>query len=203
MENFMLNLIRQSAPDFTAEAVLADNKIVTDFKLSQYKGKYVVLLFYPLDFTFVCPTEILAFNEKLNDLKQRDTELIGISVDSVYTHLAWKKTPVSEGGIGNIGFTLVSDLKKEISSNYGVLIDGEIALRALFLIDKNGIIRHSVINDTPFGRSVNEAIRMIDALRHYDKYGKLCPADWQEGKDSMDGTTDGVIDYLSKYAGKK
>ncbi len=199
----MLNLIRQSAPDFTAEAVLADNQIVKDFKLSDYKGKYVLLLFYPLDFTFVCPTEILAFNEKLEDLKSRETELIGISVDSVYTHLAWKKTPVAEGGIGNIGFTLVSDLKKEIATNYGVLIDAEIALRALFLIDKQGIVRHSIINDTPFGRSVDEAIRMVDALRHYDKYGKLCPANWQEGKEDMEGSTDGVIDYLSKYAAQK
>lgn len=199
----MLNLIRQSAPDFTAEAVLSDNTIVNDFKLSNYKGKYVILLFYPLDFTFVCPTEILAFNEKLEEFKSRDTEVIGISVDSVYSHLAWKKTPVDEGGIGNIGFTLVSDLKKEIATNYGVLIDGEIALRALFMIDKKGIIRHCIINDTPFGRSVNEAIRMIDALRHYDKYGKLCPANWEEGKESMEGSTDGVIDYLSKYATKK
>jgi len=198
----MLNLIRQQAPDFLAEAVLADNTIKNDFKLSDYLGKYVILLFYPLDFTFVCPTEILAFNEKLEDFRLRDAELIGISVDSVYTHLAWKKTPINEGGIGNIGFTLVSDLKKEIARNYGVLIDEEIALRALFLIDKKGIIRHCIINDTPFGRSVHEAIRMVDALRHYDKYGKLCPADWEEGKESMEGSTDGVIDYLSKYATK-
>lgn len=199
----MLNLIRQLAPDFSAEAVLPDNTIINNFKLSEFKGKYVMLLFYPLDFTFVCPTEILAFNEKLDDLKSRDTELIGISVDSVYTHLAWKKTPINEGGIGNVNFTLVSDIKKEIATNYGVLINGEIALRALFLIDREGIVRHCVINDTPFGRSVNEAIRMIDALRHYDKFGKLCPADWQEGKESMVGSTDGVIDYLSKYAAHK
>jgi peroxiredoxin (alkyl hydroperoxide reductase subunit C) len=203
MENYMLSLIRQSAPDFSAEAVLADNTIVSNFKLSDFRGKYVILLFYPLDFTFVCPTEILAFNEKLEDFRSRDTELIGISVDSVYTHLAWKKTPVNEGGIGNIAFTLVSDLKKEIATNYGVLIDGEKALRALFLIDKEGIVRHCIINDTPYGRNVNEALRMVDALRHYDKYGKLCPANWEEGKESMEDSTDGVIDYLSKYASKK
>lgn len=169
----MAHLIRKQAPDFTTEAVLPNNTIINDLRLSSFKGKYVILLFYPLDFTFVCPTEILAFDEKLDELKQRETELIGISVDSVYTHLAWKKTAVSEGGIGNIGFTLVSDLKKEIATSYGVLLDGEIALRALFIIDKEGIVRHTLINDTPYGRCVNAAIRMIDTLRHYDKYGKL------------------------------
>ena len=199
----MSNLITKEAPEFIAEAVMPNNQIVKKFSLSSYRGKYVILFFYPLDFTFVCPTEILAFNEKLDEFKKRDTEIIGISVDSVYSHLAWKKTPIERGGIGKIGFPLISDLKKEISSRYGVLLDDEVALRALFLIDREGIIKHTVINDKALGRSVGEALRTLDALRHYDNYGNLCPANWEEGKESMVGTSEGVVDYLSKFAGKK
>lgn len=199
----MLGLVTKEAPDFTAKALMPNNEIINDFTLSSYRGKYVILFFYPLDFTFVCPTEILAFNEKVEDFEKRNAVLIGVSVDSIYSHLAWKKTSIEDGGIGNINFPLVSDLNKQISSNYNVLLNNEIALRATFLIDKNGIIRHAVINDTPFGRNVDETLRMLDALIHYDKYGKLCPANWNEGKESMVGSTDGVIDYLSKYARKK
>lgn len=198
----MLHLIKEMAPDFQAEALLPNNVIVTDYNISQFKGKYVYLFFYPLDFTFVCPTEILAFNEMVEEFKARDTELIGISVDSVYSHLAWKNTSLENGGIGNINFTLVSDLDKEISRNYGVLLGNSKALRASFLIDKSGVVRHTVVNDLPFGRSVKEAIRMVDALIHNDKYGKLCPANWEDGKESMNDGKQGVIDYLSKY-GKK
>lgn len=199
----MLGLVTKEAPDFTAKALMPNNEIINNFTLSSYRGKYVVLFFYPLDFTFVCPTEILAFNEKVEDFDKRNAVLIGVSVDSIYSHLAWKKTSIEDGGIGNINFPLVSDLNKQISSNYNVLLNNEIALRATFLIDKNGVIRHAVINDTPFGRNVDETLRMLDALIHYDKYGKLCPANWNEGKESMVGSTDGVIDYLSKYARKK
>lgn len=198
----MINLIAKEAPDFSAEAVLENNEITNNLTLASFRGKYVFLFFYPLDFTFVCPTEILAFNERIDEFKKKDAVVLGISVDSVYSHLAWKKTPLEKGGIGSINFPLVSDLKKGIAKNYGVLHNDQVALRALFLIDKQGIIRHSVVNDLPFGRSVNEAMRMLDSLRHFDEYGKLCPADWEEGKTSMEGTDKGVIDYLSKFGNK-
>lgn len=193
----MANLVSSAAPDFQAKAVLEDNAIDENFKLSNNKGKYIVLFFYPLDFTFVCPTEILAFNEKLSEFQKRGAELIGVSVDSVYTHIAWKKTPVEKGGVGQIGFTLVSDLNKRISKQYEVLFDDEAALRGLFLIDKEFVVRHCVVNDQPFGRSVGEALRMLDALIHFDKYGKLCPADWKEGEPDMEASSQGVVDYLS------
>lgn len=173
-----------------------------DFSLSSLRGKYVVLFFYPLDFTFVCPSEILAFNEKLNEFTSRDAELIGVSIDSVYTHLAWKNTPIENGGIGPIQYPLVSDLKRNIARSYGVLLDDETALRGLFLIDRQGIVRHAVLNDTMLGRSTAEALRMLDALRFFDEKGHLCPANWEKGKEGIEGTTAGVVDYLSKYAKK-
>lgn len=199
----MFHLITREAPDFTAPAVMGDNTIVNEFTLSSLRGKYVILLFYPLDFTFVCPSEILAFNERLKDFKSRDAEVIGISVDSEYTHLAWKKTDLKEGGIGQIDFPLVSDLKREISRSYGVLLESEVALRGLFLIDREGIVRHAVLNDLPLGRSTVEALRMLDAQRFFDTRGKLCPANWEEGKEGMEESQRGVVDYLSKFAGKK
>ncbi len=196
----MSTLVTKPAPDFTANAVLADNTIDEEFTLSSMRGKYVVLFFYPLDFTFVCPTEILAFDEALDDFRARNAEIVGVSVDSQYTHLAWKKTPTDNGGIGPIRYPLVADLKKEIARDYGVLFDDEVALRGLFLIDREGIVRHSVINDLPLGRNVGEALRMLDALRFHEEKGDVCPANWHEGDDGMDASPDGVVDYLSKFA---
>jgi peroxiredoxin (alkyl hydroperoxide reductase subunit C) len=196
----MLNLITREAPDFTANAVLDDNRIEPQFSLSSLRGKYVVLFFYPLDFTFVCPTEILAFNEKLEEFKSRNAEVVGVSVDSAYTHVAWKNTAVDKGGIGPIGYPLVSDLNKDISRDFGVLMDDGVALRGLFLIDRDGIIRHAVLNDLPLGRSVAEALRMLDALRFFEEKGRLCPANWEEGNEGMEESSSGVIDYLSKFS---
>jgi peroxiredoxin (alkyl hydroperoxide reductase subunit C) len=199
----LTSLILEKAPDFVATAVTADNRIETDFRLSSIQGKYIVLFFYPLDFSFVCPTEILAFDERLEAFQSRDAEIIGVSVDSAYSHLAWKKTPITRGGIGPIRYLLVSDFKKEISQSYGVLAKDGAALRSLFLIDRNGLVRHAVYNDPALGRSVSETLRMLDAVRFYDKHGKLCPADWQEGDDGVKPTADGAIDFLSKFARKE
>jgi peroxiredoxin (alkyl hydroperoxide reductase subunit C) len=198
----MSNIITKSAPDFTATAVMGDNSMEPEFTLSSFRGKYVILFFYPMDFTFVCPTEIIAFDEKLEDFKSRDTEIIGVSVDSKYTHLAWKNTPVDKGGIGGIRYPLVADITKEISRSYDVLLEEGVALRGLFLIDRDGIVRHAVMNDKPLGRSVTEALRMVDALRFHEKRGHVCPANWQEGEEGMEESTQGVVDYLSKFSRK-
>jgi peroxiredoxin (alkyl hydroperoxide reductase subunit C) len=192
-------LVAQEAPDFTAAAVMEDGRIEPGFTLSSLRGKYVILFFYPLDFTFVCPSEILAFDEKLEEFTSRNAAVVGVSVDSPYTHLAWKKTPVDKGGIGPIRYPLVSDLKKSIARDYGVLHDEEVALRGLFLIDREGVIRHALINDLPLGRSVVEAVRMLDALRFHEERGQVCPANWQEGEEGMAPTTEGVVDYLSRF----
>ena len=194
----MCTLVTQKAPDFTAQAVLADNTI-TDFTLSDLRDKYVVLFFYPLDFTFVCPSEILAFNRALAEFEKRNCQLVGVSVDSQFSHLAWKNTPTKEGGIGNIQFPLVADLNKSISQAYGVLLPEGVALRGLFLIDQKGIIRHAVINDLPLGRNVDEALRMIDALQFFEEHGDVCPANWKPGEDAMTPTPEGVAKYLSNH----
>lgn len=196
-------LVTREAPDFTADAVMPDNTFGT-IKLSSFRGKNVVLFFYPLDFTFVCPSEILAFNKKLDEFKARNCEVLGVSVDSKFTHLAWKNTPLDQGGIGNIQYPLVADLKKEIAKDYGVLFEGAgVALRGLFLIDTKGIVRHALINDLPLGRNVSEALRMVDALQFVETHGdQVCPANWQEGDASMTPTAEGVADYLSKHAAK-
>ncbi len=196
----MTSLVTRPAPDFTATAVLGDDTFDESFTLSALRGKYVILFFYPLDFTFVCPTEILAFDEALDDFRSRGAEIVGVSVDSHYSHLAWKHTAVDDGGIGPIRYPLVSDLKKEISRNYGVLFNDEVALRGLFLIDREGIIRHAVINDLPLGRNVSEALRMVDALRFHEEKGEVCPANWSEGEAGMEESHDGVVDYLSKFS---
>jgi peroxiredoxin (alkyl hydroperoxide reductase subunit C) len=195
-------LVAKQAPDFSATAVMPDNSFET-LSLSSLRGKYVILFFYPLDFTFVCPSEILAFDEALDKFRERDTEIVGVSVDSEYTHLAWKKTPVDEGGIGQIRYPLVSDLNKDIARNYGILMDEGVALRGLFLIDKEGIVRHCVINDNALGRSIPEALRIVDALRFHELKGDVCPANWEEGKEGMKPTSQGVVDYLSKFSKKK
>jgi peroxiredoxin 2/4 len=195
-------LVTQEAPDFAAEAVMPDNTF-GEVKLSSFKGKFVVLFFYPLDFTFVCPSEILAFNKKLGDFKTRNCEVIGVSVDSKFTHLAWKNTPVENGGIGDIQYPLVQDLNKSIARSYGILFNDAVALRGLFLIDPRGIVRHAVINDLPLGRSVTEALRMVDALQFVETHGdQVCPADWQEGEAAMKPTAEGVASYLANKHAK-
>lgn len=194
----MSALVTKEAPDFTAQAVMPNNSF-EELKLSSYRGKYVILFFYPLDFTFVCPSEIIAFNKKLVDFKEKGCEVIGVSVDSHFTHLAWKNTPVKEGGIGNIQYPLVSDLDKSISSSFGVLFNDSIALRGLFLIDREGVIRHAVINDLSLGRNIDEALRMLDALQFTEKHGEVCPANWEPGQDAMKPTAEGVATYLAKH----
>ena len=189
--------VQQAAPDFTATAVMPDNAFNETFRLSDYQGKYVVLFFYPLDFTFVCPSEILAFNDKLEEFKSRNVELISVSVDSHFSHWAWKNTPVDKGGIGNVQFPMVADISKSISRDYGVLVDDAVSLRGLFLLDKEGIIRHSLINDLPLGRNVDEAIRMVDALQFTEEHGEVCPANWSKGKTGMKPTAEGVAEYLA------
>jgi peroxiredoxin (alkyl hydroperoxide reductase subunit C) len=195
----MSTLVTQKAPDFLATAVMADNSF-GELRLSDYRGKYTVLFFYPLDFTFVCPSEILAFNRKVEEFNKKDCQLIGISVDSHFTHLAWKETEIEKGGIGNVQYPLVADIKKEIARAYGVLHDDSVALRGLFLIDKEGVVRHAVVNDLPLGRNVDEALRMLDALRFTEEHGEVCPANWHEGEEAMKPTAKGVADYLAKHA---
>jgi peroxiredoxin (alkyl hydroperoxide reductase subunit C) len=191
-------LVGKTAPDFEAAAVVDGNKIVENFKLSDYKGKHIVLFFYPLDFTFVCPTELHAFQAKIEEFKKRDVEVIGVSVDSQFSHHAWLSTPKSKGGIEGVKYPLVADLNKTISSDYDVLVEGAgIAYRGLFLIDPEFTVRHQVVNDLPLGRSIDEAIRMVDALQFADKYGEVCPADWHEGDKSMKPTQDGLEEFFA------
>ena len=195
----MNNLVTREAPDFTAQAVMGDNSFA-ELKLSSYRGKYVILFFYPLDFTFVCPSEIIAFDRALDKFRAKNAEVIGVSVDSQFTHFAWKNTPVEQGGIGPVRYPLVADLDKNISRNYSILSEDSVALRGLFLIDKGGVIRHAVINDLGLGRNVDEALRMLDALQFTEKHGEVCPANWTEGQEGMKPTADGVAEYLAKHA---
>ncbi len=195
----MSTLVTKEAPDFVAQAVMADNSFA-ELKLSDYRGKYVVLFFYPLDFTFVCPSEIIAFDACLSRFEKKNTAVIGVSVDSHFTHLAWKNTPRKEGGIGPVKYPLVSDLTKQISRDYGVLLEGAgIALRGLFIIDKSGVVRHALVNDLPLGRSVDEALRVLDALQFCEEHGEVCPANWHEGEEAMKPTAEGVATYLAKH----
>ena len=196
----MCTLVTKPAPDFTATAVMPDNSFEESFKLSSYRGKYVVLFFYPLDFTFVCPSEIIAFDAALEKFHEKNAEVIGVSVDSHFTHLAWKNTARDHGGIGQIRYPLVADLNKQIAADFGVLLDAGIALRGLFLIDKIGVVRHALINDLPLGRNVDEALRMLDALQFVEENGEVCPANWREGQDAMKPTAEGVAKYLSQHA---
>jgi len=215
METTMSVLVGKPAPDFTAKAVLADNSFEENFNLYNHlgikkdasgkvtkKGKLGVLFFWPLDFTFVCPSEIIAFNNRLKEFKLRKTEVIGISVDSHFTHLAWKQTPVEKGGIGNVQFPMVADLTKSIARDYDVLLGDAVAFRGTFLIDGNGVVRHQVINDLPLGRNVDEAIRMVDALQFFEEHGEVCPAGWERGDEGMKADAAGVAKYLKKNATK-
>ncbi|MDP2324230.1 MAG: peroxiredoxin, partial [Gammaproteobacteria bacterium] len=172
--------VTKPAPDFTATAVMPDNSFNDAFRLSDLQGKYVVLFFYPLDFTFVCPSEIIAFDKKLGEFTSRNCEVVGVSVDSHFSHWAWKNTPVAKGGIGNVQYPLVADLTKNIARDYGVLIDDAIALRGLFLIDREGVVQHALINNLPLGRNVDEAIRLLDALQFTEQNGEVCPANWNK-----------------------
>jgi len=192
-------LVTKQAPDFMATAVMPDNSMKPDFKLSDYRGKYVILFFYPLDFTFVCPSEILAFDKALAAFKAKNCEIIGVSIDSQFSHWAWKNTPVKQGGIGDIQYPLVADLDKSISRQYGVLLDAGIALRGTFLIDREGVVRHAVINDLPLRHNTDEALRMVDALQFHEQHGDVCPANWIEGKEAMTPTAAGVAEYLAKH----
>lgn len=194
-------LVGKTAPDFTAKAVMPDNSINEAFNLKEYiKGKIGIVFFWPLDFTFVCPSEIIAFDNRVKEFKSRGAEVIGVSVDSHFTHLAWKNTPVNNGGIGNVQFPMVADLTKSIARSYDVLLSDEVAFRGTFMIDKKGIVRHQVINDLPLGRNVDEAIRMLDALNFVEEHGEVCPANWKRGEDGMKPTGEGVATYLKKHA---
>ncbi len=192
-------LVSTEAPDFTATAVMPDNSFNKEFKLSDYRGKYVVMFFYPLDFTFVCPSEIIAFDKKLEDFKSRGVEVIGVSTDSHFSHWAWKNTEVNNGGIGNVQFPLVADFQKVISQDYGLLLEGGMALRGTFLIDKDGIVQHSTVNNLGLGRNIDEMVRMVDALQHLEEHGEVCPANWSKGDDAMTPTAEGVAKYLSEH----
>ena len=193
-------LVGKEAPAFTAQAVMPDGSF-KELSLSDYRGKDVVLFFYPLDFTFVCPSEIIAFHNRVEDFKSRNCEVIGVSVDSHFTHHAWRSTPVENGGIGEIGYPLVADLTKDIARNYDVLVgEGTVAFRGLFLIDKEGVVRHQVVNDLPLGRNVDEAIRMVDALQFHEANGEVCPAGWNKGQAGMTPNAEGVASYLAENA---
>lgn len=197
-------LVGRPAPDFTAAAVLGSGEIVDSFNLKEaIAGKPAVIFFYPLDFTFVCPSELLAFDHRYNDFKERGVEVIGISIDSQFSHNAWRNTPVDQGGIGAVKYTLVADVKHTICQDYDVEHpDAGVAFRGSFLIDKEGVVRHQVVNDLPLGRNVDEMIRMVDALQFHEDNGEVCPAGWNKGDEGMDASPDGVAKYLSENADK-
>ena len=198
----MTVLVGRDAPDFTAPAVLADGTIVDDYNLSnEIKGKYAVIFFYPLDFTFVCPSELLAFSHRMDKFNERNVEVIGVSIDSHFTHNAWRNTDINDGGIGAVKYPLVADMNHAICKAYGVETpDGNVAFRGSFLIDNNGMVRHQVVNDLPLGRDVDEMLRMVDALQFHEEHGEVCPAGWNAGDDGMKDTPDGVAEYLKGHA---
>lgn len=191
-------LVTREAPDFTAEAVLPDGTIES-IKLSQYRGKYVILFFYPMDFTFVCPTELRAFSQACADFEKLNCQLLSVSVDSPYSHFAWRNTPATSGGVGELKYPMVSDITKHISRDYGVLTEAGVALRGLFLIDCQGVVRHELVNDMPLGRDVNEALRVLKALQFFEKHGEVCPAGWHEGDEAVKPTAEGIAAYLEKH----
>lgn len=197
----MAVLVGKEAPDFTAEAVV-NGKDFKEVTLSDFKGKkYVALFFYPLDFTFVCPTELHAFQDKLAEFESLNTEVIGVSVDSKFSHHAWLNTPKAQGGIEGVKYAVVSDLNKTIARDYDVLFeDAGVAFRGFFLIDKEGTVQHQVVNNLPLGRSVDEAIRMVKALQFFEKNGEVCPANWNEGARGMKPNEDGLKDYFNEKA---
>ncbi|QIQ21362.1 peroxiredoxin C [Zophobihabitans entericus] len=193
-------LVTRQAPDFTAAAVLGTGEIVDNFNFAQFtKGKPAVVFFWPMDFTFVCPSEIIAFDHRFEEFKKRGVEVIGVSIDSEFVHNAWRNTPVDKGGIGQVRFPLVADIKHSIAQAYGIEhpVAG-VALRASFLVDKTGVVRHQVVNDLPIGRNIDEMIRVVDALQFHEEHGEVCPAQWEKGKEGMKGSPDGVAKFLAK-----
>jgi len=199
----MAVLVQQKAPSFSTEAVIEDGSF-KQIKLEDYRGKYVLLFFYPLDFTFVCPTEIIAFSDRGAEFQKLGVQILGVSVDSKFSHLAWRNTPRKDGGIGNVSYPLIADLKKDIARDYDVLLPDGVALRGLFLIDPEGIVRHQVVNDLPLGRSVDEALRMVKALQFSEKHGEVCPANWQEGSRTIKPTVSESKEFFgAEYGGKK
>ncbi len=194
-------IVTNKAPDFTAAAVLGNNQIVEDFNLMENLGeKGAVLFFYPLDFTFVCPSELIAFDHRLDEFTSRGINVIGVSVDSQFSHFAWKETPVEKGGIGKVRYPLVADITKQIARDYDVLLNESVALRGSFLIDADGTVRHAVINDLPLGRNIDEMLRMVDAMLFTNEHGEVCPAGWAKGDEGMKADTEGVAEYLAKHA---
>ncbi len=195
-------LVTQKAPNFEAPAVMPDGTIKENFKLSDLAGKYVMLFFWPLDFTFVCPTEIVAHDKRMDQFKERNVEVVGVSIDSQFTHCAWRNMSIDEGGIGPVKYPIVADIKHEITRAYGVEHPDGVALRASFLIDKDGTVQHQVVNNLPLGRNVDEMIRVVDALQFTEEHGEVCPAGWRKGESGMAPTAEGVADYLSKHSEK-
>ena len=197
----MAVLVGKPAPDFTANAVMGDNTIRSFTLSKETQGKYAVIFFYPLDFTFVCPSELIAFDHRLDEFKKRGVEVIGVSIDSQFTHLAWKNTPVNNGGIGQVQYPLIADVKHEICRAFDVEFGpAGVAFRGSFLIDKNGTVRHQVVNDLPLGRNVDEMLRMVDALQFTEEHGEVCPAGWNKGKAGMKASTAGVAEYLAAHS---
>ncbi len=194
-------LVGKQAPDFTAPAVLGNGEIVDSFNFAETtKGKKAVVFFYPLDFTFVCPSELLAFDHRIEEFQKRGVEVIGVSIDSHFSHNAWRNTPINDGGIGPVKYTLVADMTHSICQSFDVESEGGVAFRGSFLIDEEGIVRHQVVNDLPLGRNVDEMLRMVDALAFHQEHGEVCPAGWQEGDKGMQASPDGVAAYLSENA---
>ncbi|PJG85190.1 peroxiredoxin C [Conservatibacter flavescens] len=197
-------LVTRQAPDFDAAAVLGNGEIVDNFNFKRHvAGKPAVIFFYPLDFTFVCPSELIAFDHRYEEFAKRGVEVVGVSIDSQYSHNAWRKTPVDKGGIGEVKYALVADVKHEIAQAYGIEHpEAGVALRASFLIDKHGVVRHQVVNDLPLGRNIDEMLRMVDALQFHEEHGEVCPAQWEKGKEGMKDNPDGVASYLKQHADK-
>lgn len=193
-------LVGRKAPDFNAAAVLGNGEITEKYNLLEAtKNKYGLIVFYPLDFTFVCPSELIALNHRLDEFKKRNVEVIAISIDSQFSHLAWRNTPVNKGGIGEVGYTLVADINHNICQSYGVEHpEAGVALRGAFLIDKKGIVRAQVVNDLPIGRNIEELIRLVDALQYFEANGEVCPANWQKGKNAITATPEGIADFLAQ-----
>lgn len=196
-------LIGKQAPDFTAAAVLGTGEIVDDLNFTAARdGKYAFLFFYPLDFTFVCPSELIALDHRMAALRERNVEVFSVSIDSQFTHNAWRNTPVNKGGIGEVGYTMVADVTHSICQNYGVELEGAgVALRGSFLVDQAGVVRHQVVNDLPLGRDIDDMVRIVDALQFHEKHGEVCPANWKSGDAGMTATPGGVADYLGEHAG--
>lgn len=196
-------LVGKKAPDFTAPAVLGNGSLVDSYSLSkEIKGKYAVIFFYPLDFTFVCPSELIAFDHRLDEFKKRGVEVIGVSIDSHLTHNAWRNTAINDGGIGQVGYPLIADMTHSISKDYDVESEGGMSYRGSFLIDTEGTVRHQVVNDLPLGRNVDEMLRMVDALQFHEEHGEVCPAGWTQGDSGMSASPEGVASYLAENADK-